>query len=458
MIPGLFNTRTLTFFIVILIGSCSGNVIQTSVFTDGFQELSDGTLPHIDSINPAIYFDSRRGTIGDWTIASSFREKGFNDAWVIRSERGERYLMQTFTNLSSSNTPLSLITHPLVVAGDSLWQDLTMEVDFTPLDKFDKCGVVFKYRNPTDYFFFGIEGNTVILKQVQQSVTPLRPIEEILDYRPLVWTPGEKLHAAITVRRSKVTAILNDSIIMYKEDLPLQTGRIGLISDLPAKFHRVEVKLLKGEQRKLARRKRQQARRLDLHKSDHPKMVRWKMFETEGFGTNQNIRLGDLNGDGNKEIVFVKPNFLEYTVGSLSAMNLDGDLLWQFGESGSFDPGQGEELPVQIHDLDGDGSREVIFVSEGWIHVLEGKTGELVNRIKVPGKKRINSMIFADLLGIGRDNCMLLSDRKHTLLALNDHLELIWAQESQSGAQPMVFDMNGDGRQRSKYGIFSFRS
>ena len=86
------------------------------------------------------------------------------------------------------------------------------------------------------------------------------------------------------------------------------SGKIGLISDLPAKFHSVEVKLLDSEQRKLSRRKRQLTRRSEIHQGNHPEMVRWKKIDTGEFGTNQNIRLGDLNGDGNKEIVFVRPD------------------------------------------------------------------------------------------------------------------------------------------------------
>ena len=101
----------------------------------------------------------------------------------------------------------------------------------------------------------------------------MRPIERILDFRPLVWTPGETLHATVTVRRNKVSTILNDSIRMYAEHLPIQPGKIGLISDLPARFHRVEVKILKGEQRKVARRRRQLARRMELQLADHPEMV-----------------------------------------------------------------------------------------------------------------------------------------------------------------------------------------
>lgn len=456
MIPDLFNTRILTIFIFTLIFSCSGNVMQTTVFTDDFHELFDGMVPRNDSANPAIYFNSKHGTIGDWTVASSLKQEGYDHAWEIQNEGGENFLAQTFTNLNHSNTPLSLITHPLIVAGDSLWRDLAIDVEFTPLDKFDKCGVVFKYKNPTDYFFFGIEGNTVILKQVQQSVTPLRPIERILDFRPLVWTPGEKLHATITVRRNKVTTILNDSINMYVENLPIQSGMIGLISDLPARFHKVEVKILKGEVRKLARRKRQLARRSDLEQSNHPEMVRWKMFETGSFGTNQNIRLGDLNGDGNREVVFVRPKPSGSDVACVSAMNLEGDLLWQFGDPETVLPRRGGELPVQIHDLDGDGSREVLFISEGWIHVLNGRNGKLERRVRVPGSMIVNSMIFADLLGVGRDNCMLLSDRNHTILALNDRLELLWEQETASGTQPMVHDMDGDGRQEVLMGYSVF--
>ncbi len=456
MIPGLSNTWTLLLFLLILISSCSENVIQTTVFEDGFQELEVGEVPNNDLANPAIFFDSRHGTLGNWIVASNLQEEGFSDAWEIRREEGENFLAQNFTNLNQSNTPLSLITHPLIVAGDSLWQDYTIDVEFTPLAKFDKCGVVFKYHDPTNFFFFGIEGNTVTLKHIQQSVTPLRPIEKILDFKPLVWTPGEKLHATVTVRRNKVSTILNDSIRMHVENLPIQPGRIGLISDLPAKFHRVEVKILKGEQRKLARRKRQLARRLELQLSEYPEMVRWKMFETEEFGTNQNIRLGDLNGDGNKEILFVRPGSSGSEIGGVVAMNLDGEILWKYGNSGSVDPGAGDELPVQVHDLDGDGAREVIFVSEGWIHILDGRNGELARRVKVPGSEAVNSMIFADLMGIGRDNCMLLSDRKHIILALNERLELLWEQETETGTQPMVHDMNGDGRHEVLMGYSVF--
>lgn len=445
MIRGLYKTRFIRIVVLILFSSCSGNVIQTTVFTDGFQELEPGDRPYQDPSDPAICYDARRGKLGPWSVASTLRQSQFDQAWVIRKEGGENYLAQTFDNLNDKNSPLSLITHPMIVAGEPLWSDYSIDVSFSPQAIFDKCGVVFGYKHSADFYFFGIEGNTVTLKHVEQPVTPLRPNERILDTRPLVWSPGDRFEATVTVRRNKVSTILNDSINMHAEGESL-TGRIGLISDMPAKFHHVEVKLLSGEQRKLSRRKRQLTRRSEIHLSEHPEMVRWKKFETGRFGTNQNIRLGDLNGDGNKEIVFVRPDASGSEVGSISAINLEGELLWQYGKLENYGECSGVELPVQIHDLDGDGSREVIFASKGTITILHGKSGKLIKQITIPGAYQVNTLIFADLLGTGRDNCILLSDREHLLMALNEKGELLWEQQSTSGSQPMAYDMDNDGR------------
>ena len=455
MISDLINTRFIQIVSLILITSCTGNIMQTTVFEDGFQELEPGSKPYYDGADPAVSFDAAHAVLGKWKVASSLRQEGFEKAWVIRSEDGENFLAQTFTNLNEKNSPLSLVNHPMVVAGDSLWSDYTIEVEFTPEAKFDKCGVVFGYHPPSDFYFFGIEGNTITLKYIQQPVTPLRPIEKILNFRPLVWTPGDRLHATVSVRRNKVTVILNDSINMHAEGLKSTAGRIGLISDVPAKFHSIEVKLLRGEQRKLSRRSRQLDRRSELHLSDHPAMVRWKRFETANFGTNQNLRLGDLTGDGNKEFVFVRPD-TEGGVQSLTAMNLDGEVLWRHGNQRSGSMPVSEELPVQIHDLDGDGSREVIYFNEGWIRILDGRNGKLIRRTRVPGSLKISSMIFGDLVGVGKDKNLILSDREHALLAYNEKLELIWSQQTTTGSHPMVYDMDGDGRHEVLMGYSVF--
>ena len=81
MISDLINTRFIQIVSLILISSCTSNVIQTTVFEDGFQELEPGSKPYYDAADPALAFDSTYGILGNWKVASGLRQKGFEKAW-----------------------------------------------------------------------------------------------------------------------------------------------------------------------------------------------------------------------------------------------------------------------------------------------------------------------------------------------------------------------------------------
>jgi len=437
--------------------SCSGNEIQQPVFSDAFDSLPLGKLGSPVEHNPAIYFQAEAGVDGPWTIATSLRQEGFEQAWAIEAQDGEQVLVQRFSNLNSQNEPLSLITHPMLVTGDTLWSDYMIEVDFTPMAAFDKCGVVFGYQHPNDFYFFGTEGNTIMLKHVMQPVTPLRPIERILAYRPMVWSPGEEMHAVVTVRRNSISTILNDSIRMYEGAEIIRRGRIGLISDLPAVFSRVEVKMLKGELRKLRRRNRQVRRRLEIQWNSIPGSLPWKKLDISAFGGSQNMRLGDLNGDGNKDLVLACTQDGDQAI-RLCALNLNGEVLWEHGKKESQQARCREEIPFQIHDLDGDKQREVLFVSHGMIQVLDGQSGEEILSRPLPSSFVPKSMIFGDLLGTGRDNCLILTDRQSIIQVYNDRLELLWNRALEGGSEPVVEDLDDDGIQEVLVGYQAFNA
>ena len=182
-----------------------------------------------------------------------------------------------------------------------------------------------------------------------------------------------------------------------------------------------------------------------MHLKGHPEMVRWKSFDTRSFGSDQNIRIGDLTQDGNKEILFTRSAINGDKICCISAMNLEGKIIWQYGDTLIASREAGEELPVQIHDLDGDGKREVIFISRGQIFILEGQSGKLLRKQKLPRSMVHRSLLFADLLGTGRDNCILVSDNESKLLVLDEKLQPLWDRELAGASLPFVYDMDGDG-------------
>jgi len=59
-------------------------------------------------------------------------------------------MCQTMYNKSNRST------HPMVIAGDSLWKDYKVEVKFRPENTTRNTGIAFRYRNDRCFYFFGI--------------------------------------------------------------------------------------------------------------------------------------------------------------------------------------------------------------------------------------------------------------------------------------------------------------
>ena len=67
------------------------------------------------------------------------------------------------------------------------------------------------------------------------------------------------------------------------------------------------------------------------------------------------------------------------TISCLTAMDLDGNILWQYGEpTDNMEIGNiSADMPMQIYDIDGDGYDEVITAKNFEVLILDGKTGNV---------------------------------------------------------------------------------
>ena len=168
-------------------------------------------------------------------------------------------------------------------------------------------------------------------------------------------------------------------------------------------------------------------------------------IDTEGFGTFTGLRMGDLTGDGRLDIAVAQHENQNITC--ITALNADGDILWREGEPHPDRYGASSDLPIQIHDFTGDGSFEVVYITNGHIRVREGATGELKQEGELPADNANDCIAFADLSGQGRAGETLVKDRYSQMWALDQDFEVLWtySRGRTVAHHPWPHDITGDG-------------
>jgi hypothetical protein len=321
-----------------------------------------------------------------------------------------------------------------------------------------EVGVVFRFRSALDYMAFVLDPGGV--KFVSRNGEQFHIEEERAGtYSHLV---GNWVRLRMGLDRTLLTFWVDDEIVFQTRWGGHFNGRVGLLANCPARFRALAVE---------GSRARHYARR----QSDrHPRMRLVRKIATPGFGTARQMRFGDLTGNGRPDIVLAQRAPIEggegyYSVGCLTALTTEGEVLWQSGTPTPQTPLAGD-LPFQVNDIDGDGRNEVVCVRGFEIQVLDGSTGRPKFATPTPERPEHHPLIkrsisyfgspdghefprvvadsirFADLAGRGAARDLLLKDRYHHLWALSPGLKPLWSWVGNLGHFPFAADLDGDGR------------
>ncbi len=433
------------------------------LFRDDFSSFPPGWLTRpIGQLNGAIqeyhYLPHRGVPLWPWANAICHL-----DAWAVGDEEGIPYLEQHTVN------PQAELMNPLFITGDPEWGDYTVEVSVKPLSLDDMAGVVFRYHTNRHYYLFALTGGKTARLAVRLPLEKTFRVAEWreLGSRPFAYDTSHYHRLLVENQGPVIRAYVDGQLVLTASDGELVRGKAGVTANIPARFQDFRIGVTEDVRTQIADRIARREAELAALRSDNPKPKLWKRFATPRFGAGRNVRFGDLDGDAMPEMLIAQniprigDNFIQ--ISCLTAVNLNGKVLWQLGRP---DPQNGlltADCPFQIHDVDGDGKSEVVMIKDFQLQVREGSTGQLRrsidmppalpdNRLKPYALTNGDSIAFLDLTGIGQRHEVLVKDRYSHFWVFNNRLERLWNGEGQTGHYPYPVDIDGDGREEIAIG------
>jgi rhamnogalacturonan endolyase len=399
------------------------------------------------------YLPHRGVPLGSWSNAICHV-----DAWVAGDEDGKPYLEQHSIN------SLRQIMNPIFLTGDSEWSDYTVEARIKPLLLEEMAGLVFRYHTNRHYYLFALTDG----KRARLALRlPLEKSFRVAEWRELAaveFPYDTRNYYLLRVENEgpQIRAFIDGKKVLEASDPEILKGKAGLTANIPARFQEFRVSVSDSSKQQIEDRIRKRDAELLTLREENPKPKLWKKFSTPKFGAGRNVRFGDLDGDGRLDMLVaqniprVRGDAFDH-ISCLTAINLEGKILWQSGRPDSRNGLLTNDTPFQIQDMDGDGRNEVVLVRDFKLQILEGKTGKVLRSTWMPqappaNKERPYELNNGDSLALfnlsgnkGRQD-ILVKDRYQNFWLFNRELKPLWQGQGQTGHFPFPFDVDGDGR------------
>ncbi|MCL2528576.1 MAG: hypothetical protein FWE42_09190 [Defluviitaleaceae bacterium] len=439
----------------------------TPLFHDNFAAFPIGEFPY-DPDHSAMgeyQYVMPQGHQNSWQDqVCNYTWNGTGPSWIITESNGSHFME---CMRIEKNRPHTIF--PTLQTGSLFWHNYKAECTVRRLSTNGVCGLAFCMQNSLNTLVFQMEKNSIALvHRHKDKITTLAKASfahNCDDYYVLcVDCDGDTVGCYVNTTK----------MISVTSPLVARGGKIGITADCPTQFSCVSVLADGASVAEIAQREdRHKAHTMGLQ-SQNPKMKVWKKIDLQNFGTSRQVRFGHLCGGSQWHIVLAQAQKRVSRdayphISCLTAIDLDGNILWQRGEPSENAAKLGKisaDLPFQVYDIDGDGEDEVICAINFELLILEGSTGHIKHRTPTPltdeskpiigappggyafDRLNVDAISTANLSGKPRPSEILIKDRYCRLFALDASLNLLWQYHSgtNTGHFPLAVDINNDGR------------
>ena len=383
--------------------------------------------------------------------------------WEIRQVDGKKALVQT---CDGNRDPF------LVATGRRDWRTARAETTLSP-DTDKPCGLLIGYRHARQFFAIALLGpadskrlQVIHYDQDQRNLLADLPVK----------MPTGKVRIGANYKPGQIEVTFQGKVLQKIDTPALQPGGIGLLANGPCTFFKASVKTTAGEKRRIETAAKRRVAELAKLQKDYPQPQKKIDISIKGISAGRQIRFADLNGDGREEIVLAMPAIVrgekwEYRViACLTAVDLEGNVLWQVGKPTAEPLVITQDLPFQAADMDGDGQVEVLAAMVDRILVIDGKTGRIKKTADTPAPPKMepywdeisqfwgdghgddlprlipDALRLCNLTGKGEFADFLMKDRYHNVWGVEGAtLKPLWMHQCTTGHFPYASDINGDG-------------
>lgn len=439
------------------------------LFSEDFSGFPIGEFPYDPdhSATGEYHYVTEDGNHGAWVDqVCNYTWNGTGPTWIITQSSG-RHAVESMR--IEKNRPHRIF--PTLQTGRSTWRNYTAEVTVRRLSLRGMAGLAFCMNHSIDTLVFSLEerGRVRLAYRHKEEV-------EVLAEAAFASDSDTEYCLQVDVNGSHVACRVNGVEVLAADTLLAERGgKIALTADCPTRFTDVQVLVSVEEKQAIVQREADMVRREQEEMQKHPAMKLWRKIDLKNFGTSRQVRFGHLLGDNSWQVALAQMQKRVSRdaygfISCLTAIDLDGNVLWQLGEPSENSQNLGKvsaDMPFQIYDIDHDGVDEVIVGWDFEIRILDGRTGQVKRAVKTPIADQdddgligapFNTYAFTRLNPDGIRICnfrgqdkpsdILIKDRYCRVWALDDQLNTLWHYKSSTntGHCPLPVDVDGDGK------------